>query len=434
MIGYARDPHTGEYTKVYRYERDGTKVWVEDWIEEESESEVISAIPAAAIDWRPASIPPRPWILGTRLLRGQVSILTAVGGAGKTVLVTTSMLALSLGENLLDPTNSDPMFKLHLKGRQKVYYYSLEDDRDEFRRRVVAQLNYYGHAAADLTDYFWFGDGVADRLILAAIERKSGDITRGACIETLVKFLIDNKISVLALDPFVKAHACGENDNLQMDRLMTLIKEVAIRANCAIWLIHHSAKGGSQMDSNGSRGASSITWAARVNETLEHVTKDEMARLALTGNIVRLSPTKINLSEQSSNATRVLRIIGHPVGNGTADYPDGDFGQVMLLVDVALKPLDLLLFTAICDAIRVPPVPGDYWLSSSRHAHYIGEAFRRGGVQHAATCRAHVDQWTRDGLIIPETEARGAQHRLLKTAMKLNEVMVKSYSEKHFGT
>jgi len=55
--------------------------------------------PAEEVDWD--NIPPRPWLAGTRLLRGYVTLLTGPGGVGKTALTMTTALSYALGRNLL---------------------------------------------------------------------------------------------------------------------------------------------------------------------------------------------------------------------------------------------------------------------------------------------------------------------------------------------
>ena len=54
-------------------------VW-EAWEAARSDPPALAAVPAPLPD--PASIPPREWLYGTRLIRRFVSVLAAPGGAG----------------------------------------------------------------------------------------------------------------------------------------------------------------------------------------------------------------------------------------------------------------------------------------------------------------------------------------------------------------
>ena len=72
-------------------------------------------------------IPPRQWLLGNVICRRFVSSLLADGGTGKTALRVAQALALATGRNL----TGENVFQ-----RCRVLLVSLEDDRDELRRRV----------------------------------------------------------------------------------------------------------------------------------------------------------------------------------------------------------------------------------------------------------------------------------------------------------
>jgi RecA-family ATPase len=160
---------------------------------------------------------------------------------------------MALGRNLLDPSNTRPQWKLRFDTPRTTYIF--EDDLNEMKRRIMAVMKYHKIEPGELRDHLICGDGTIERLVVAIFE--GGKIFRPPCVEALVDVLIEHQVSVLILDPFVKLHLCSENDNAQMDYVMVVLKEIAIRANCAIWLIHHSGKAGVTMDPNGSRGASS---------------------------------------------------------------------------------------------------------------------------------------------------------------------------------
>lgn len=228
------------------------------------------------IDWN--NIPRRPWMAGNRLLRGYVTLLTGPGGVGKTALTMTCALSFALGRKLLDPGNANPHWRLH-GGPQRTYIYSLEDDLVETTRRMSAVQRFHGVGPHEADDYLLYGDGSADRLILAVTE-PGRKLVRTALADKLIDHLIENQVDILILDPFVKMHNCNENDNMEMDFTMVVLKEIAAKANCALWLVHHSGKAGTTMDPHGGRGASSIPAAGRVNETLSTATKEDRTATA----------------------------------------------------------------------------------------------------------------------------------------------------------
>ena len=106
-----------------------------------------------------ADIPPRAWLLGNTFCRRFLSSLIAAGGTGKTAVRIAQALSLATGRNLTDE---------HVFRRSRVMFISLEDDRDELRRRVRAAMMHYGINLADVKGW----------LILASITGKEWKLRR----------------------------------------------------------------------------------------------------------------------------------------------------------------------------------------------------------------------------------------------------------------
>ena len=83
-------------------------------------------------------IPPRGWLLGNVFCRRFVCSLIGDGGTGKTALRIAQALSLATGRALTGE---------HVFQRCRVLIVSLEDDRDELRRRVKAAMMHYQHLA-----------------------------------------------------------------------------------------------------------------------------------------------------------------------------------------------------------------------------------------------------------------------------------------------
>jgi hypothetical protein len=424
MRGKLWDEQSRQWVDLFMFDKAGNKIPFIDHAEGRN-FEHISAVPASAIDW--TDLPPRPWECGNRLLRGQVSVLTGAGGIGKTALTITCALSMALGRNLLDPGNTRPQWKLRFSEPRTTYIYGLEDDINELKRRIMAVMNFHKIQPHELGDHLICGDGTVERLVMAIFE--AGRIFRPPCVEALVDFLIEHGVRVLILDPFIKLHICNENDNGQMDYVMVVLKEIAIRANCAIWLIHHSGKSGTTLDANGSRGASSIIGAARVSETLTPPTDKEREAYGLGEDVVKLEPTKANLAPFGKGDIQYLRVLGHSVGNG-------DYAQVIELLDVQdqTERMDEYLFDAISEAIRQPPLGGSgVWVSKKGAVNWIGHAVMAAGIGTAKRAEALVEAWIKAGLIIADPDAKDRYHRHITTAVKLNDVMVAKHKSRAFG-
>src|SRR6185437_1904891 len=75
-----------------------------------------------------STIPHRHWLYGTYLIRGEVSVLAAPGGAGKTALATGIAVEVATGVQLLD----EKIFAAH---DLKVLFINGEDGGTEITRR-----------------------------------------------------------------------------------------------------------------------------------------------------------------------------------------------------------------------------------------------------------------------------------------------------------
>ena len=88
----------------------------------------IAATPFVLPD--PASIPPRRWLLGKWLQRGEISAMIAPGGVGKTTFEVGLALSLASGQDLFDRGLPE--------GARRVWFWNLEDDAQELGRQFAA--------------------------------------------------------------------------------------------------------------------------------------------------------------------------------------------------------------------------------------------------------------------------------------------------------
>ncbi|HXN88903.1 MAG TPA: AAA family ATPase [Methylocella sp.] len=95
----------------------------------------------------------------------------------------------------------------------------------------------------------------------------------------LSKALIENRIDVLILDPFVKTHGVSENDNAAIDGVARKFNDIAEIADCSIELAHHVRKasnfGRAEVTADDGRGAGSLKDAARCVRVANRMTSDE---------------------------------------------------------------------------------------------------------------------------------------------------------------
>jgi hypothetical protein len=136
-------------------------------------------------------VPPhRQWSVGTKLIEGEVTVLAAKGGWGKTAYSIGIACSAASGRDFLN-------LKIH-GGAKTVLYINSEDDTDEVRRRIIAAARHHKLKKTDLArimvrgvdtpghQTFTTGDENASRLHEAGFTALDEIITRaGAKIVVL---------------------------------------------------------------------------------------------------------------------------------------------------------------------------------------------------------------------------------------------------------
>ena len=267
------------------------------------------------------SIPPRGWLLGNTFCRRFVSALLGAGSAGKTALRLAQALSLAIGRSL----TGENVFR-----RARVLFVSLEDDRDELRRRVRAAMLHHGVEPAEVKGWLFLKAIKGPRIA----EERDGRIVPGE-LEGMIRRAVESRqIDLVCLDPFIKAHALDENDNAAIDFVCTILADLADELDIAVDLPHHTRKGsaGAAGDSDAGRGASAFSAAGRLVYTLTAMTAEEAKDLGVPHEerrfFVRLDRAKVNLAPPAQTATW-FKLIGVNLGNATPEYPKGDEVQTV---------------------------------------------------------------------------------------------------------
>lgn len=265
-------------------------------------------------------IAPREWLLGTIFCRTFMSSLLADGGVGKTALRVAQLISLAIGRSLTGE---------HIFQRCRVLIVSLEDDRDELRRRVYAVIRHHGISPAELRGWLFLTAPKGLRLA----EMKDGAPAAGKLEELLRKNIDRLKIDVVSLDPFIKSHGLPENDNNAIDFVCTLLTKIAIEKRCAVDAPHHTKKGQNEAgNADNGRGASAMKGAGRLVYTLTPMSPDEGKQFGIAEaerrSFIRMDSGKVNIAPPAREA-KWFRLVGVPLGNATDMYPRGDDVQTV---------------------------------------------------------------------------------------------------------
>jgi len=286
--------------------------------------------PYSLITIDPNDIPPhRQWSVGTRIIKGEVSILAAKGGWGKSAYSISTACSAASGRDLLD-----------LKiwgGPKRVLYINSEDDTDELRRRFIAAARHHKLTKADLElirvrgvntpghETLTTGDESAPRLNEAGLDALDAIITKA-------------EPDIVFLDPLGTFCPAGLNHNGIMSQVLLRLKRLARKQGCGILVVHHTRKDGDLTNTDAIGGASAIVNQARVAMMIARMTAEEAKNFKgiLSSEMwryFRIVDAKTNLAPPTSNA-QWYQLVSHELPNtAPPTYVQGDGVQVVDKVD-----------------------------------------------------------------------------------------------------
>jgi AAA domain len=232
--------------------------------------------------------------------------------------------ALALTEAIAMATNR-PLLGIAPRRRCRVWYWNGEDPKEETERRIAAICLHQGITSEEIEGWLFYDSG-RDQPIVIAEQTKTGSVIAKPVVRALVKAILDDKIDVLIVDPFVSCHRIVENDNPAMDMVAKQWTAIADETNTAIELIHHTKKtGGADATVEDGRGAVALLAAVRSAQVLNKMTPDEGAKAGVDNHRqhFKVENGKANLAPPPEGKDW-YRIVGVPLGNGSEIAPEGD--------------------------------------------------------------------------------------------------------------
>ena len=267
--------------------------------------------------------PPRGWLLGNTFARKFLSSLLGDGGIGKTAVRCAQLISLATGRSL----TGEYVFQ-----RCRVLIVSLEDDRDELKRRIRAALLHYKIELSELKGWLFLSAPGASGGKLMTLD-KFGKTIRGPLADALEAVITTRQIDIVTIDPFVKSHSVEENSNSAIDDVVQLLTDLTAKYNIAVDVPHHVSKG--QPDpgnANRGRGASAMKDAGRLIYTLTPMSLEEAQTFGIAEEqrhlLIRMDSAKVNITKPLG-AAKWFRLIGVRLGNQTETYPNGDEVQTV---------------------------------------------------------------------------------------------------------
>jgi hypothetical protein len=204
-----------------------------------------------------SNIPHRQWLYGIDLVRGEIALLAAPGGMGKSSLAVGIAVSVATGRRLL----TDKIYGTELS----ALYINAEDSKIEIQRRTWAFCLHHHVAEHDLARFKVLAtdDWQVQQLSFLKSD-KSASILNQTSIDYFETLLSELRPDVVVLDPLVALCGGGNlNDNAAMSLVMRALKRLANKFNCAILILHHTRKGGDLSNAESIGGASAIVNLAR---------------------------------------------------------------------------------------------------------------------------------------------------------------------------
>ena len=313
------------------------------------------------------------FLYGKHLLRRTVSATAATGGTGKSSKSIVEALAMTTGRQLLRVwVQREPI---------RVLLINLEDNREAMDKRIAAAMKHHKLTSDDVGGrLFTIAKGELNFKI-ASILKKSGSVGRDErAIKGMTALLLEQRIDVLSIDPFIATHSIVENDNTGMRNVIECFDTIAEAANCAVSLWHHTRKANGQEASiDSARGGGAFADACRSVRILETMTKVEAKGLGLenASGYFRAFSGKLNFAPPSDKSDWYhlanITLNNCPLLEGVIDLGDeGDHVGVVEAWDhpsknkVDLSPDEL-------QEIR-RQIEGSEWRESSQADMWVGKA------------------------------------------------------------
>jgi hypothetical protein len=270
-----------------------------------------------------SGVPPRQWLYGTKLIRDFCTLLVSPGGVGKTAFTVGLSVSCQMGRQILADKPHKPM---------NVWGFYLEEPKEEIQRRMKAARMVYQPSISDPAPGRLMVSSGRDQQLLVAKSIGKDEFVVTPDVANLEKHILENNVDILIIDPFVKTHTIEENNNVLIEKVVTIFNELAGRTHCSILLVHHTRKGAQAGEAESSRGASSIVGNVRAAFTLAPMSSEDAKELGVSGDekrfLIRLDDAKANMAPKSEKA-EWIKLLSQNLGNATEEYPSGDNVQVV---------------------------------------------------------------------------------------------------------
>lgn len=209
------------------------------------------------------------------IVRGEVHVLAARAGKGKTTFLMNLLMRLSAGKPLFD--DLPDLFVPGFEGGVKSLVIENEGSAGYFQDRCRELLENGGYSDDEkelaLTNLLVWGDGSYSGM----------KIDEAAKLETLRRGMKQHRPDLVFLDPFASIWTGEENSNSEMrdalDKLMQLCKDF----ECAVFLNHHENKNKDNIDGmDALRGGTAFEGLVATAMRWQHIKGGDQSELSFS--------------------------------------------------------------------------------------------------------------------------------------------------------
>lgn len=188
---------------------------------------------------------PRDWFLPGFIPKGEVTLFTGPGGAGKSLAAQQLATCLAARKPFLGLDGSAAFYEDY----EGVLYVTCEDDERELHRRQHNIMEATGTTRADLSD----GHG-SDRLHLVSLRGslgtelatfdREGNLEKSDTFDRLFDTLFETSADLVILDNVAHLFTGNENDRGHVTRFVNLLYSLVRNLSVTVILIGHPNKSG----------------------------------------------------------------------------------------------------------------------------------------------------------------------------------------------
>lgn len=240
------------------------------------------------------------WLVEGVIQRGANGLFIARPKVGKSYLITDLALALASGQKWLD---------FYVPNRVRVALVSREDNGGLTQMRVKKLRAHRQLTAAQLDGYLYINaKGMRPKVMLDDEPQ----------VVSLIADLKKYQSEFLILDVMRVLHGADENDNTEMQRILSVLNRIQDEVGCSVCLVHHDNKREDATLTERARGASAIAGYAEFICGLRVVDEDEWVREFCCELKAAMPPDKFywKIFDTEDDAIKVERVEWTPPTRG----------------------------------------------------------------------------------------------------------------------